>query len=255
MAPPPPPPPRVTGIPHGVSADRVATNGVRALGYVSVPKANRLEGPELTAQVGKIDALCEQRGWKLVELVRDVESPNGKGLERPGLTYALGRIADGEASCLVVSQLGRLSRSAAELGHILESVADCGGRLVAMDLEIDTAKRSGQVAADALIAVSSWERDRLVERTRKGLEAARAKGEPISRPAVQDVPGLKQRIAAMRAEGLTLQAIADRLNEEDVPTLRGGKRWRPSSVQAAAGYRRPRRTPPTNGDSVRGAPE
>ena len=45
----------------------------------------------------------------------------------------------------------------------------------------------------------------------------------------------------MRAEGMTLQAIADSLNDEGVPTLRGGQKWRPSSVQAAAGYRRPKR--------------
>jgi hypothetical protein len=38
---------------------------------------------------------------------------------------------------------------------------------------------------------------------------------------------------------MTLQAIADRLNAEGVPTLRGGKLWRPSSVQVALGYRRP----------------
>ena len=44
----------------------------------------------------------------------------------------------------------------------------------------------------------------------------------------------------MRNEGMTLQAIADRLNAERVPTLRGGSEWRPSSVQAAAGYRRPK---------------
>jgi hypothetical protein len=40
---------------------------------------------------------------------------------------------------------------------------------------------------------------------------------------------------------MTLQAIADELNAEGVPTIRGGKQWRPSSVQAAAGYRRPRK--------------
>jgi hypothetical protein len=45
----------------------------------------------------------------------------------------------------------------------------------------------------------------------------------------------------MREEGMTLQAIADRLNEEGVPTVRGGAKWRHSSVQTAAGYvRRPR---------------
>jgi hypothetical protein len=38
---------------------------------------------------------------------------------------------------------------------------------------------------------------------------------------------------------MTLQAIADQLNAEGVPTLRGGALWRPSSVQTALGYRRP----------------
>ena len=46
----------------------------------------------------------------------------------------------------------------------------------------------------------------------------------------------------MRADGMTLQAIADTLNEEGVPTLRGGAKWRPSSVQTATGYRRPSRS-------------
>ena len=43
----------------------------------------------------------------------------------------------------------------------------------------------------------------------------------------------------MRARGMSLQAISDVLNAEGVPTLRGGTHWRPSSVQAATGYKRP----------------
>jgi hypothetical protein len=39
---------------------------------------------------------------------------------------------------------------------------------------------------------------------------------------------------------MTLQAIADALNGDGVPTLRGGTEWRPSSVQSALGYKRPR---------------
>jgi hypothetical protein len=31
------------------------------------------------------------------------------------------------------------------------------------------------------------------------------------------------------------------LNAEGVPTQRGGAKWRPSSVQSAAGYKRPQR--------------
>jgi hypothetical protein len=57
---------------------------------------------------------------------------------------------------------------------------------------------------------------------------------------VEDLPELKDYIVALRSAGMTLQAIADRLNEEGTPTVRGGREWRPSSVQVAAGYRRPR---------------
>jgi hypothetical protein len=69
---------------------------------------------------------------------------------------------------------------------------------------------------------------------------------------VADRPALRERITEMRAEGMTLQAIADTLNEEGVPTLRGGTKWRPSSVQSAAGYKRRRKNgvshlPPPNG--------
>jgi DNA invertase Pin-like site-specific DNA recombinase len=175
-----------------------------------------------------------------------------KGLDRPGLTYALERVTKGEASCLVVSQLRRLSPSAADLGRILESIARNGGRLVALDVDVDTAVPAGRKAANVLISVGAWERERVGQRTRKGLEAARAKGHRIGRPAVYDVPELKERIAAMRASGLTLQAIADRLNAEGIPTLRGGEKWRPSSVQAAVGYRRPPRRWDGNGGRSQG---
>ena len=54
-------------------------------------------------------------------------------------------------------------------------------------------------------------------------------------------PSCGARIRALRARGWTFQAIADTLNAEGVPTLRGGAEWRPSSVQSAAGYKRPRK--------------
>ena len=237
-----------------------AAEAVRVVGYATVPKTEQPGGPLVREQAAAINTFCEQRDWRLLELVRDVEEPRVKGLERPGLTYALERVARGEASCLVVSQLRRLSPSAADLwaalsraswpaSASLRSPLSCrrpmlavsGGRLVAMDVDVDTAAPAGRKAANLLIAVSAWERERVGERTRKGLEAAREKGNRIGRPGVEDVPELKERITAMRANGMTLQAIADRLNEDGVPTLRGGEKWRPSSVQAAVGYRRPPR--------------
>ena len=136
----------------------------------------------------------------------------------------------------MVAELSRLSTSATELGKVLDWLSRSNVRLVVAESGLDTTERDGRLAARMLIEVSGWERERLIERTRKGMTAARRKGPP----GVADNPELKRRIQLMRATGMTLQAIADRLNAEGVPTVRGGAKWRPSSVQAAAGYRRPR---------------
>jgi DNA invertase Pin-like site-specific DNA recombinase/peptidoglycan hydrolase-like protein with peptidoglycan-binding domain len=209
-----------------------------AVGYVSIPKTDD-DRDSLDAQASAIEQLCRKRGWELLNVVRDVENGHPKGLERPGLQYALDRVAQGEASCLVVSELERLSRSAADLGQIVEWLVERDCRLVAIDVRLDTGSSGGELTARTLISVGQWEGRRIGEQTRKGLAAARARRGKTGRPAVEDVPHLKQRIATMRDEGMTLQAIADSLNAEGVPTLRGGSEWRPSSVQAAAGYRRP----------------
>jgi peptidoglycan hydrolase-like protein with peptidoglycan-binding domain/DNA invertase Pin-like site-specific DNA recombinase len=218
-----------------------APDQTQMLGYVSVEQNGDPEAGGMREQAQSIDTLCRQRGWHLVEVVRDVEAAGGESLKRPGLTYAVDRLAKGEAAGIVVAELNRLSHSAGELSRVLEWVARSGGRLVVMDIGLDTASEAGRIAANCLLRVGSWERRRVLERTRKGVAAARARRTAAGMSAVEDVPALKQRILDMRAEGLTLQAIADQLNEEGVPTLRGGQLWRPSSVQAALGYRRPSR--------------
>jgi DNA invertase Pin-like site-specific DNA recombinase len=212
----------------------------RAVGYASVSAADDFNSAELKVQVRLIQEACQRRGLALVKIVRDVESHASSDLRRPGLTYALDRLAARDASCLVVTSLERLTRTAANLGALLGWLTECDARLVVIDLDLDTGTEEGQLGARALATVGGLERRKLEERTRKGLEAAR-NTRRSGRPAVSDRPSLKQRIADMRAQGMTLQAIADTLNSEGVPTLRGGAEWRPSSVQAAAGYKRPRR--------------
>lgn len=215
---------------------------VRALGYVSVPAdANGSAAAEVSAQTAAIKRACAERGLELVRVVRDTESAAGSDLERPALRHVLEQIAAGEASCMVVGGLERLGGSASAVGTLVSWFEADGRRLVAADLELDTETRMGQLAARALAAAGQLESRKLAERTRRGLAAARAKGAVAGRPSVADRPDLRERIALMRVQGKTLQAIADELNAEAVPTLRGGTHWRPSSVQAAAGYKRPGR--------------
>jgi DNA invertase Pin-like site-specific DNA recombinase len=186
--------------------------GKRVIGYVTLSADAPREDADAPTQV--IGEACERAGWNLVDLVTDRD--HGRGLVRPGLTFALQQIAEGKADGLVVSAV-----------------------LVALDLGIDSSSPVGQALAEKLITLGEWEHERISRRTRNALEEARAGGATAGRPAVADRPELAERINAMRASGMTLQAIADRLNAEGVATMRGGTMWRPSSVQAALGYRRP----------------
>jgi DNA invertase Pin-like site-specific DNA recombinase len=216
------------------------TGRERALGYTTFPERKRAVSPEGRYQARRIGAACEARGIVLHQLVGDVQSYSGPDLERPGLTHALDLLADGEASCLVVAGLDRLSTSAANLGTVIEWLDDIGARLVVIDIDLDTETDEGRLAARALARIGALERRSGTAPT--PLPAPRERsGTARGRPAVSDLPLLQRRIATMRATGMTLQAIADTLNREGVPTLRGGSKWRPSSVQAATGYKRPYR--------------
>ena len=197
------------------------------------------QGNGLDVQRAELKRTSVQRNWQISELIVD-EGESGKDLQRPGLRRALALIAAGKADGLAVSKLDRLSRSVIDAGQLAQWFTDAGARLVALDLNIDTSTPSGLMILHVLASVAQWERETIAARTRAGLAQLRARGLPTGRPAVADSPELEARIRAMRERGDTLQAIADVLNDDAVPTLRGGRCWRPSSVQAAAGYRRAR---------------
>lgn len=202
---------------------------VAVLGYV------RDGGLDVRRQAAVIMRLCARLDWELVSLVYEGGPAKGRPLSRPALRGALQRLDAGEVTCLVVTDLRNLCRSVADVGGVLEAIDRTGARLVSLEPPIDTGTGAGRGAARILGAVSEWERHRAMERSRRGLAAAREKG--ALQPTIE--PDLKRRIASMRGDGMTLQAIVDELNAAGIPTVRGGATWRPSSVQAAIGYKRP----------------
>src|SRR5436305_1619456 len=91
-------------------APRALPAPLRALGYASGPGHGRAATRELQAQAEVIAQDCDARGFELLEVVHEREPASGKAVSRPGLTYALERIARGEAGALVVSELSRITR-------------------------------------------------------------------------------------------------------------------------------------------------
>jgi DNA invertase Pin-like site-specific DNA recombinase len=67
--------------------------------------------------------------------------------------------------------------------------------------------------------------------TRQGLEAARARGVRLGRPHRSVPPDVVAQALELRAQGASLQGIADALAARAVPTLTGKGQWTKSSVQ------------------------
>src|SRR6185312_15377326 len=174
--------------------------GRAVIGYVTVSAG--LNSGDAVRSSAAIQARCERSNWGLLEIVADRE--NGRILERPGLGYALRRIAEGYACGLVVTDLQRLSRSIVDLGALMAWFRDANATLVALDLGIDTSTAEGDRVAATLIALSARAHERIADRTRMRLAERRANGASNGRPAVRDRPELMKRIAVMRARGQTL---------------------------------------------------
>jgi len=156
------------------------------------------------------------------------------GEERAKLPRVLHGLASGTANAVVAPQLRSVASSLRDLVAILDWLETVDADLLAIDIGLDTGSAAGRRFAAMLREIDGWGRE-----PRPG---HRGRGRPG--PA-DEAPELVDRLAELRDRGLSLQAIADALNAEGVPTPRGGAEWRPSSVQAALGYRRPR--PPAPG--------
>ena len=100
---------------------------------------------------------------------------SGAKSARPGLDRCLGQLQAGDV--LVVWRLDRLGRS---MRHLIDLVEDLRQRGVGFksicDGAIDTTTASGELIFHIFSALAQFERRLIQERTRAGLEAARARG-------------------------------------------------------------------------------
>src|SRR5664280_1839930 len=208
------------------------TDVVRAVGYRRVSTIEQADsGAGLAAQQLIIEAEAARRGWVLEEVHTD-EAASGKSLVgRVALETAITAVESGRADVLVVAKLDRLSRSLLDFANLMARAQSNGWNLVALDLGIDLSTPAGEFLASVMASAAQWERRIIGQRTREGLAVKQAQGVRLGGPQVvrQEVVS---RIAASRADGATLTAIADELTAEGVPTAKGGLRWYPSTIRA-----------------------
>jgi DNA invertase Pin-like site-specific DNA recombinase len=109
--------------------------------------------------------------------------------------------------------------------------AQAGGwNVVALDLGVDLSTPHGEFLANVMASAAQWERRIIGQRTRDALAVKKAQGVKLGRPRVLP-DDVARRINRMREKGMSLRAIAEALNAEDVPTAHGAVQRYASTVR------------------------
>lgn len=222
----------------------------RVIGYIRVSTDQQAsEGVSLEAQREKIRAYCTALDLYLIDICAD-NGYSAKTIERPGLRDALAQLRSGEADILLVAKLDRLTRSVKDLGQLVDQYFLPGRySLLSIGDSIDTRTASGRLVLNVLASVAQWEREAISERTSEALRHLKAQGVHIGatgygamRVSESDENGRRRivavaeqeqviaRMRALRQSGLTLSAICVQLNQEGIPSPRGGT-WQPTVVR------------------------
>ena len=135
------------------------------------------------------------------------EEKASSGAERrPVLDRLLGEVL-GTGDTLVITDLDLLSRRTARIILTLDELATRGVTVESLYENVDTTTADGTFSVTILGALAQRERDRIRERTRAGLEAARARGRHPGRP-VTITPEQHETVLMLRGLGKSYRQVA-----------------------------------------------
>ncbi|HIE44241.1 MAG TPA: recombinase family protein [Candidatus Omnitrophica bacterium] len=216
---------------------------MKVIGYIRVSTEEQArEGISLEAQEAKIKSYVELHNLGEVEIIRD-EGKSGKDLNREGIQEILRLAKEKRINHLIVYKLDRLTRRTLDLLTLIEEVFKPNNvEIHSITEKIDTSTAQGKFFLTIIGALSQMERDLISERTREALRYKISQGEPVGSPPlgyiaenkrlseVEEELEIIRYIKKLRRKKLSLRQIANRLNEQSIPTKRGGT-WYAGTVR------------------------
>lgn len=202
----------------------------KLVSYIRVSTQRQGEsGLGLEAQRTSVQSFANGNASKIIAEFVEVES--GKRTNRAQLAAALDFCRKNDA-VLVIAKLDRLARNV----HFISGLLESGVRFHAADMP-----SADRFMLHVYAAMAEEEGRRISERTKAALAAARARGVKLGATGQALADKHKARadafalsiaptIQAHRAAGLSVRKIAERLNQDGVPTLSGSK-WHSTTVQ------------------------
>ena len=140
-----------------------------------------------------------------------MEKITGTKASRPQLDKLRKDLEDVEQAIVYIESLSRLGRSTKDLLALLDDFKEKGITIISSKESIDTSTPTGKLLTTVLCALSEFERDLTVERTKSGLAASRARGRVGGRPPV-DARDLKTALSMYDSKEFSIHEICKRCN-------------------------------------------
>lgn len=205
-----------------------------ALGYLRVSGKGQMADDKdgLRRQRENIERYARTAGYALIEWFEDGGVSGATELEnRPALLDALARIAANGVKVMLLEHSDRLARDLYVQEAIIKAFIDVRARIVTADgIDLTEDDDSRRFIRQVMGAANEFAKRSLVRRMRAARDRKRATGARVEGPKPYgEVPAeaaVVERIRALRRKPKkgarpSLQAIADTLNREKVPTRRG----------------------------------
>lgn len=132
------------------------------------------------------------------------EKMSGTKSNRPQLERLKDKVRSGDV--IVVQSFSRLGRSTKDLIDLVNYFEEKEVKIISHKEQFDTTTPQGKLMMTVFQAFSQFERDLIVERTKEGLESARARGRKGGRPRV-DERDIDRAIALYDTEQYSVQEI------------------------------------------------
>ncbi|HWI65057.1 MAG TPA: recombinase family protein [Symbiobacteriaceae bacterium] len=137
--------------------------------YIRWSTEDQGEGTTLEVQREACRAYIRSQGWELRDDLTFIdEGFSGGTLERPGLTRLRAAVQAGQAECVVVYKLDRLSRSVVDMVRLVLDEWDGRCHVKSAREPIDTLSHTGRLFFYQLMSFAEWERSVIRERTFAG---------------------------------------------------------------------------------------
>ena len=177
----------------------VTLKGGRILGYARVST----EDQNLEMQIAALKRADVHTNHLFVEKV------SGSSKRRPQLELLLKSLRP--ADRVVFWKFDRIARSMQDLLSKIERIKEAGAEFVSLTENVDTSTPGGQFMLHLLAAFSQFERDLIRQRTKAGVEAAKARGVKFGQPKkIQDRNTVRQ-MQKWKRERVSLREISERL--------------------------------------------